>query len=333
MKIQISDYTDKILEEEDLSSEELNNISENADTESLLKSANYIRKVMKGSQADLCAAINIKSGRCSEDCRYCSQSGFYNTHTKIYDMVDYEKVWEFAEHSRINGIRNLGLSSSGGALSQLDKEKLLSIYQKLSSRSEINLCGAHGILKDEEEARQLKEAGLDTYEHNLQTSKRYYPNICTTHSYEERINTIKFAINAGLKVCSGGIIGLGENMTDRIDMAILLRDLGVLSVPINILNPVPGTPCGDKPIPLTKEEALRSMAIFRLALPKANLIYGAGRNFMGTDQSQAFSAGLNGIVVGNFLTIQGNSIAEDIALLKEQGLEPSPDFNKMMARN
>lgn len=326
MKIQISEYTEKILEGDELTRKELIDISENADTKSLLSSADYIRREKKGSQADLCAAFNIKSGRCSEDCRYCSQSGFYNTNSKYYDIVDSEKVLEFAERSQTNGVHNLGLSSSGGALSQLNKEKLLAIYEKLSSNSSLNLCGAHGILKNEGEARQLKKAGLNTYEHNLQTSRSFYPNICTTHSYDERVNTIKFAKKAGLKVCSGGIIGLGETMTDRIDMAVLLRDLGVLSVPLNILNPVPGTPCGDKPIPLTREEALRSMAIFRLALPNANLIYGAGRNFMGPDKSKAFSAGLNGMVVGNFLTFQGNCIADDISLLKEQGLEPSPEL-------
>ena len=202
------------------------------------------------------------------------------------------------------------------------------MYKDISAKTPLILCGAHSILRNVEEAKELKAAGLVTYEHNLQTSEKFYPNICTTHTYQQRIDTIRFAQEAGLNICSGGIIGLGEEMEDRIEMALLLRELGVKSVPINILNPVQGTPYGEKPVNLTIDEALRSIAIFRLALPDANLIYGAGRAFMGDKCSLAFAAGMNGIVVGDFLTAKGNQIEDDVKLLSEQGMVPVPSFKQ-----
>lgn len=311
-----------------LSSQELLDIAQNVELDVLMDGANRVRKRFRGNQAHLCAALNVKSGCCSENCKYCSQSKYYKTHVENYDIIADETVMNFADFNVANGVHNLGLSSSGGFYSDLHREKLLSVYKNVSDRTPLILCGAHGILRSVEEAKELKAAGLVTYEHNLQTSKRFYSQICTTHDYQQRIDTIRFAKEAGLSICSGGIIGLGETMEDRIEMALLLRELEVKSVPINILNPVPGTPYGDQKVRLTINEALRSIAIFRLTLPDANLIYGAGRAFMGDKCSLAFSAGMNGIVVGNFLTAKGNLIKDDVALLKEQGMEPVPSFNK-----
>lgn len=319
-------YINRLLDGGTLSKAELLEISQTVDTKELLAGANKVREKIKGNQAHLCAALNIKSGYCSENCRYCSQSKYYKTHVKYYDIIESNTVKEFADFNLEKGVHNLGLSSSGGSYSDLDRKKLLSVYKSISAETPLILCGAHGILHSVEEAQELKNAGLTTYEHNLQTSERFYPQICTTHTYQQRIDTIRFAQSVGLNICSGGIIGLGESMEDRIDMALTLRELNIKSVPINILNPVPGTPYGDKPVALTIEEALRSIAIFRLTLTDANLIYGAGRAFMGEKRSLAFMSGMNGIVVGDFLTAKGNSIEADVELLKAHGMTPVPSF-------
>lgn len=320
------DYIQYVLDGGQLGFEELVDIVGNENLNALMTGANTIRERFKGGQAHLCSALNIKSGCCSENCRYCSQSKYYKTHVEYYDIIDPEQIKEFADYNVRKGVHNLGLSSSGGFYSDLNYNKLIDVYKDISAKTPLILCGAHGILRSVEEAKELKAAGLVTYEHNLQTSEKFYPNICTTHTYQQRIDTIRFAQAAGLNICSGGIIGLGEKMEDRIEMALLLRELGVKSVPINILNPVQGTPYGDKPVSLTIDEALRSIAIFRLTLPDANLIYGAGRAFMGDKCSLAFAAGMNGIVVGDFLTAKGNQIEDDVKLLNEQGMAPVPSF-------
>lgn len=326
MERSFSSYVENVSNGVSLSRSELLAIARNVELESLMAGANELRKNTMGDQAHLCAALNIKSGLCRENCRYCSQSQYHKTHVKHYDIIDNDAIREFADFNYSKGIHNLGLSSSGGFYSDLDTRKLLSVYGTISRMTPLILCGAHGILQSVSEARELKAAGLTTYEHNLQTSERFYPNICTTHLYRQRLDTIRFAQEAGLNICSGGIIGLGETMEDRIDMALTLRDLDVRSVPINILNPVSGTPYGNRPVSLSVAEALRSIAIFRLALPNANLIYGAGRAFMQNDCSLAFASGMNGIVTGDFLTAKGNSIEADIALLRAQGMAPVPSF-------
>lgn len=317
-----------ILSGGELPIEELLDLAENEELEVLMSAANTIRKEYKGDEAHLCAALNIKSGRCSENCKYCSQSGYYKTHVKYSDLISVNDIQKFADFSINNGVHNLGLSSSGGYFSSLDNGKILDIYKQVSSSTPLCICGANGILQSEEEAQQLKKSGLTTYEHNLQTSRNFYPQICSTHTYDERINTIKYAQKAGMNVCSGGIIGMGENMKDRIEMAMTLRGLGITSVPINILNPVKGTPLGNNPVSLTIEGALRSIAIMRFILPNANIIYGAGRSFMGSKCSLAFAAGMNGIVVGDFLTSKGNRIQDDIKLLYDQGMYPVPSYSK-----
>lgn len=321
-----SGYVKHLLAGGILTKDELLEIAQTIDTKELLEGANEVRKKIKGDQAHLCAALNIKSGCCSENCYYCSQSKYYKTHVNYYDIIESNTVKEFADFNLRHGVHNLGLSSSGGFYSDLNRKKLLSVYKKISSETPLILCGAHGILRNTEEAQELKDAGLTTYEHNLQTSERFYSQICTTHTYQQRIDTIHFAQSVGLNICSGGIIGLGESMEDRIDMALTLRKLNIKSVPINILNPVKGTPYGDKQVSLSIEEALRSIAMFRLTLKDANLIYGAGRTFMGENRSYAFMSGMNGIVVGDFLTAKGNSIEADVELLKMHGMTPVPSF-------
>ncbi len=310
---------DKIFNGENLSQEEILYISEYSETEELLDFANRVREKYHKNKISLCAAMNLKSGKCSEDCKYCSQSGFYNTNIPVYPMQDIEKVLEFAAFNEKQGITNFELSTSGGDLSRLDKEKLISIYETLSQNTSMRLCGAHGLLKDVEEAKALKKAGLVVYQHNLQAGRSFFHNIITTHTYDERLNTLRYAKEAGLILCSGGVIGVGETMADRLEMAFDLREIGISSMPVNILNPIPGTPFGDKGISISKEDIFRTIALLRITLPNVVIIYGAGRLFLEEQQFKAFLSGLNGIVVGQFLTTSGACIADDVAMIHEQG--------------
>ena len=312
---------EKIFDGENLSREEVLYISQNAETEELLEFANRVRERFHKNVVSMCAAMNLKSGKCSEDCRYCSQSAFYNTNIQVYPMQDVEKVLEFAAFNEAQGITNFELSTSGGGLSKLDKEKLLSIYETLSKNTTMRLCGAHGLLKNVDEAKALKKAGLKVYQHNLQAGRTYFPNVITTHTYDERLNTLRYAKEAGLTLCSGGVIGIGETMEDRLEMAFDLRDIGIASMPVNILNPIPGTPFGDKGTSVTEEEVFRTIALFRITLPKVRIIYGAGRLYLKEQQYKAFNSGLNGIVVGNFLTTKGACIADDVEMMHSQGFK------------
>ena len=282
----------------------------------LIAAANRIRKIFVKDRLHLCCAISIKTGGCMQNCSYCSQSGYYKTHVGNIGYEPEENIVKFSHINNNKNIGSIGLNSATGYYSELQKHNINAIVERIIKETNLKICAAYGILKNEDEAKEIKETGIYRYEHNLQTSENFFNNICTTHSYIEKINTIKYAKKAGLKICSGGIIGLGETFKDRIQMAFLLKKLNVKSIPINILNPVKGTPLAFGPIKLTKEEALKTFAIFRIILPDANIIFGAGRDFLKDMLPLAFKAGLNGIVVGNMLTNKGNEIEKDIEILR-----------------
>ncbi|HHT9110598.1 MAG TPA: biotin synthase BioB [Candidatus Brocadiaceae bacterium] len=315
----IETLLEKVKDRQPVNFEEAKELAEKTETDKLLKAANQIREFYKGNNTDyLCGVMNIKSGRCSEDCKYCSQSGHYFTNIKSFDLINVDEVVEFAKKYEKQGIKRFALSTSGKSFSETDKEKIYNFYKALSRETKLKLCGAHGLLT-QEEAHRLKESGLICYQHNIQASRRFFPQICTTHTYDQRIETIKNARNAGMDVCSGGIMGMGESMDDRIEFAITLREFGIRAMPVNILNPVPGTPLGKKPPSITPDEVLRTIAVFRFVLPDVNLIYGAGRSFLGEIQNMALRAGVNGMVLGNFLTTPGRCIEDDVKMLNDEG--------------
>lgn len=315
------DFTkyNKIFHGGNLNREEVEYIANHASTKELTNFADRVRAYYHKDRIKLCAAMNLKSGKCSEDCKYCSQSGFYNTCVSVYPMQDVENVIAYAAENERHGVSNFELSTSGGKLDYLDKEKLLSIYSELSRKTSMCLCGAHGLLKSVDEAMELKQAGLTVYQHNLQTSRNYFNNVITTHSYDDRLNTLKYAKKAGLLLCSGGIMGLGESIDDRIDMAFDLREIGIASMPINILNPIKGTPFGNNGTMITKDEVFRTIALYRIIMPKIKIIYGAGRVYLGEEQITAYYSGLNGSVVGKFLTTPNAGIDEDIDIIHKAG--------------
>ncbi len=264
--------------------------------------------------------MNAKSGKCSEDCKYCAQSAHYKTGITEYPLISTEEAIKRAKENSSFGVDHFSLVTSGKGLAGKDFDDIIAIYKELGVQlPSLRLCASLGIM-NEEQATRLKAVGVRTYHHNLETSRRYYKEICSTHTYDDRITTIKIAQKAGLSVCSGGIIGMGETCEDRVDMAYDLKKLGIRSIPINVLNPVEGTPYADKEI-LAPDTILRTMAIFRLILPNSFIRYAGGRMALGEHQEKGFRAGVNAALVGNYLTSVGNKIPDDIDMINKLGFQ------------
>lgn len=285
----------------------------------LSTAADAVRVSRMGKEADLCSIMNAKSGACPENCRYCAQSSHYSTGISETPLVSKEKALGAAVRMEHAGVRRFSLVTSGGALSEGEFDEILDLFSTLKEKTGLKLCASLGAVS-EERARKLSEAGVVRYHHNLETGPAYYPSVCDTHTFEDRVRTILAVKRAGLSVCSGGILGMGESMSDRLDMAFVLRELEVDSVPLNILCPIPGTPF-EAMSPLSPEEVLKTVALFRLILPKAQIRFGAGRASLGAAEAEGYRGGLNGAIVGDFLTTPGSVIADDIRKLREAGLE------------
>ncbi|WP_455684918.1 biotin synthase BioB [Thomasclavelia sp.] len=289
------------------------------DLQELKQAANQIREYFCGNKFDLCSIINGKSGRCSEDCKYCGQSIHYQTKINIYDLLKKEIIEDMAIHNANQGVERFSIVTSGRCLNNEEFLKIIEIYQYLNNNVKISLCASLGLL-NLEQFNKLKEAGVKRYHNNLETSRNYFTKICTTHNYDQKIKTIKDAKKAGLEICSGGIMGMGESWNDRLDLAFELKNLKVNSIPINILNPIPGTPLQDYS-PLAKEEIERIMAIFRFIHPTAVLRMAGGRGLLEDKGMSIYKSGGNGAITGDMLTTQGITIAEDKKLIKMLGFE------------
>lgn len=314
----LNSLKDKIINEYRINKEEaLKLYDENLDD--LLMVADEVRENFVGNKVDLCSIINGKSGKCSEDCKYCAQSKHFNTGINGYKLMDYEVILKSALENQNEGVDRFSIVTSGRGLCGEDFNKILDFYTRLNKETTINLCASHGII-EKKALEGLKATGVKRYHHNIETSKNYYKDICGTHTYEDRIKTIEYAKEVGLEVCSGGIIGMGESREDRVDMAIELRDLNVVSIPINGLMPIKGTPL-ENVDRLTEEEILKTIAIFRLVNPKAQIRLAAGRNYMRGFGEKAFRGGANATITGNLLTTCGNKIKDDKKLIKGLGLE------------
>ncbi len=286
--------------------------------EKLQAGAHLIQKNFCGNHIDLCTIINGKSGRCSENCKYCAQSARHKTGIDEYDFLPAEKILEVALANEKAGVNRFSIVTSGRALDGKNFEKAIETYKVLRAKLKIDLCASHGILSFEQ-LKRLKAAGVNRYHHNLETSRRFFPEICTSHTYDDRIKTIKLAQAAGLEVCSGGIIGMGENWQDRIDMAFELAALEIKSIPINVLTAIKGTALENMPR-LSAEEILRTTAIFRYINPTANVRFAAGRKFLPDRGASALLNGASAAITGNMLTTPNNNIENDLKLLAELGL-------------
>ena len=284
--------------------------------------AALIQEKFCGKHIDLCTIINGKSGHCSEDCKYCAQSARHHTGIDEYDFLPTEKILEAALANEKAGVNRFSIVTSGRALSGKNFERAIETYKTLRARLKIELCASHGIL-NAEQLKRLRAAGVKRYHHNLETSRRFFPHICTTHTYDDRIRTIKLAQAAGLEVCSGGIIGMGETWQDRIDLAFELAALGIESIPVNVLMAIPGTVL-EKLKPLPAEDILRTIAIFRYINPTANIRLAAGRKFLPDCGASALKHGASASITGNMLTTSSNNIQDDMKLLEKLGLTNKP---------
>ncbi len=326
MKSFIKDLEIRILSGEYINFQEamaLTELKNNEEIEQLCLSANNIRKTFCGNKVDLCSIMNAKSGRCSEDCKFCAQSVHYNTNAEIYGLVSKEAALKVAKENESEGVNRFSLVTSGRGITSSDFEKVLDIYEKLNRELKMKLCASLGIL-EYDKLLKLKERGITMYHHNLETSREFYKEICTTHSYEERIDTIKAAQKAGIPVCSGGIIGLGESWVDRINLAFQLKELKIMSIPVNVLNPVKGTPLEDSKN-LSQENILKTIAIFRFINPKALIRLAGGRNLIRDLGKECFNSGANATITGNYLTTSGNKICDDKKMISELKLEVRSD--------
>ncbi|HWR38441.1 MAG TPA: biotin synthase BioB [Patescibacteria group bacterium] len=290
-----------------------------APLEELCAAADEIRMHFCSNAFDLCTIINGKSGRCSENCKYCAQSASYQTKIEEYPLLDSVEIQQEAHSNENQGVLRFSIVTSGRTLSDAELDTLCEIYRNLRNGCHMTLCASHGLLSLEQ-FRKLKEAGVTRYHNNLETSRRYFANICTTHTYDDKIITINNALAAGLEVCSGGIMGLGETAEDRIDMAFDLKALGIRSIPVNILNPIPGTAL-EKALPLTANEVRRVIAIYRFILPDAAIRLAGGRGLLPDKGRAAFQSGANAAISGDMLTTAGISIATDLSLLQELQFE------------
>ncbi|MDC0316729.1 biotin synthase BioB [Verrucomicrobia bacterium] len=305
---------------------ELINIESNSDIMDLLSWANRIREHFKGNKIHLCSILNAKAGACSENCSFCSQSAAYQTDSPRYGFLDPEPVQDAMGEAKENNVTAVGLVAAWRGLKEgpmLDEvcDRIREMKENGKSRPDASL----GLIEKQEVADRLKEAGLSCYGHNLESSRRFFPEHCTTHSYEDRINTIKFLKNAGIKICSGGIIGMGETREDRIDLALEVRAIDANVVPVNILNPIPGTPL-EKQEQLPPMEILKTIALFRFILPKKEVMIAGGRTVNLRDmQSMIFTAGASALMVGNYLTTLNQPVEKDLQMLKDLGLDPDWD--------
>ena len=287
-----------------------------------MSAANRIRTHYKKGIVELCGIVNAKSGKCSENCSFCNQSSHHNTSSPEYDMISADNIVKQVENLEANNATSVGIVTSGKGIKNLkDIETICAALQKIRDCSAICRCASLGILS-KDTLLKLKEAGLQKYHHNLETAESFFPNICTTHSYQDRVNTIKAAKEIGLKVCSGAIFGLGESPEQRLELAFALKDLDVDKIPLNFLSPIKGTPAENNK-PLSPLEIFKIISLFRFVLPDKDIGVCGGReiNLRGL-QPLIFIAGANATMVGNYLTTSGRSVKEDLRDIKDLGLMP-----------
>ena len=309
----------KIMSGELISKEEALLLAD-APLEELTAAADEIRSHFCQSGFDICTIVNGKCGKCSEDCKYCAQSAHYHTAcSETYPLLSTEELVDGARHNKEQGVLRYSIVTSGKALSDAEVERVCESIRAIREQVGIEVCVSFGLL-NEEQFKKIREAGATRAHCNLESSGRYFKEICTTHTYQQKIDTLNAAKRAGLSVCSGGIMGLGETMEDRIDMVLTARELGVKSIPVNVLNPIPGTPYEHNRI-LTNDEVCRCVAIFRFLIPDASIRLAGGRGLLGDKGEACFRSGANAAISGDMLTTSGINMETDMELLKTLGYE------------
>ena len=284
--------------------------------------ADRIRRRFRGRTVHLCSIVAARVGRCGEDCRWCAQSAHWETGVPPHDLLCAKDVVRAAEAAEAVGARHLGLVSSGGRLSDAEFDGVLDAGRAVRETTSLDVCASLGAVTVDR-VRRLREAGFARYNHNLETSARHFPRVCTTHTWEDRRRSARAVVEAGLELCCGGLFGIGETDEDRVDLALSVRDLGATVVPLNFLHPMPGTPLADA-APLSPAEILSIVAMFRLVLPGQIIKVAGGRERNLRDlQCLMFLAGADACLIGNYLTTAGRPAEEDLAMIRNLGLQPA----------
>ncbi len=318
---EIQNLADRVIQTgKGVSREEAIALMRTPDIDSLCEAADRICKAFHSNKFDSCSIVNARSGMCGEDCKWCAQTRHYDTGCVTYNFLDEERTMEAARLNEETGIRRFSLVTSGRGVSDRDLDAFIKIIERLKKETNLHLCVSMGLLS-EPQLKRLKEAGIERYHCNMETSENMWPKLVTTHSQADKRRTIEAARRQGMAICSGGIIGMGESDEDRIDFAIMLRDMDVDSVPMNILNPIKGTPLQDTPL-IDEDDIVRCAAVWRFILPRQVIRFAGGRSRLSKqNMKRIFTGGVNGAIMGDMLTTIGNTVREDLEMISSVGLE------------
>lgn len=298
------------------------------DLEEMAEGADRIRQSLCGDRVDLCSIVNGRGGKCSENCKFCAQSAHHRARCLEYGFLDKDEFVRDCGRMAAKGVDRYSIVTAGRTLEGQDLEKAIESYQAMHTAwPDMILCASHGLVT-EDALRRMREAGVSMYHTNVETSERFFPQICTTHTYADKKEQIRRAKAAGMTVCSGGIFGMGETWQDRIDMALLLAQMEIDSIPLNFLIPVRGTPLEHQPR-LSREKIVRIVALFRYLNPTAYIRLAAGRSYFDDGGEILFRAGANATLTGDMLTTVGNNTTQDRAMLTRMGrlLKAVPEDN------
>lgn len=287
----------------------------------LIEISSKVTKDNFEEEVEFCSIISAKTGQCQENCKYCSQSSHNKAKVHVHPLLEVEEVKKAALSAKENGATRFCVVTSGRVPTGEDFDKIIEMIKEVANIDGLHSCCSLGIL-EEEQVKRMKEAGVERYNHNINTANSYHKEICTTHYFEDRVKTVKLIQKYGIEACTGVIIGMGESRQQRVEMALELAELNPKSVPINFLNPVEGTPLENFEDKIDEEEILKTICIFRIALPKSLLRYAGGRTTRFSDEYQklGIKAGINALLVGNYLTTTGSTPQQDVELVEELGL-------------
>ena len=291
----------------------------NEPLEEVCRAADEIRRHFCGDRFDICTIVNGRSGKCSENCKFCAQSAYYHTSAKEYPLLETDEIVRQARYNAERGVLRYSIVTSGRALNDREIGKMCEAIRAVKDKVKIEVCVSFGLLTKEQFCR-VKEAGASRVHNNLETSRRNFPNVCTTHTFEDKLWAVRAAQQAGLEVCSGGIMGLGETVEDRVDMAFTLRELGIKSVPVNMLNPIPGTPY-EQNERLSADDMRRIAAMYRFILPDAAIRLAGGRGLLADKGEKSFLSGANAAISGDMLTTAGYTVESDMEMIGRLGYQ------------